>query len=186
MGLNDWLGSIGIGVDLKMMGRTKTSIRESALCSFCRKSYRDVGPLVEGPGDAYICGECVELCTAILEQEKRRRGYRATRLGDVAHGRSGDKGNHANIGIACRDEAMYRFLINYLTADRVAAHFRALGFAPSSVARYELPNLFAFNFVLYDVLDGGASRSLRMDSQGKTLALQLLDMEILVPEEKWT
>src|SRR6185503_15810184 len=46
----------------------------NAFCSFCRKSYRDVGPLVEGPGDVYICGECVELCQSIIDQEKRRRG----------------------------------------------------------------------------------------------------------------
>jgi ATP-dependent Clp protease ATP-binding subunit ClpX len=48
--------------------------KKNAFCSFCRKSYRDVGPLVEGPGDVYICGECIELCQSILEQEKRRRG----------------------------------------------------------------------------------------------------------------
>ena len=48
--------------------------RKNAYCSFCRKSYRDVGPLVEGPGDVYICGECIELCQSILDQEKRRRG----------------------------------------------------------------------------------------------------------------
>ncbi len=46
----------------------------NAFCSFCRKSYRDVGPLVEGPGDVYICGECIELCQSIIDQEKRRRG----------------------------------------------------------------------------------------------------------------
>ena len=48
--------------------------KKNASCSFCRKSYRDVGPLVEGPGDVYICGECIELCQSILEQERRRRG----------------------------------------------------------------------------------------------------------------
>jgi hypothetical protein len=98
----------------------------------------------------------------------------------LAHGRSGDKGNHANVGIACRDESAFRYLNEFLTADCVADYFRALG--PSRVVRYELPNLLAFNFVLYDVLDGGASRSLRIDSQGKTLALQLLDMEVPAPE----
>ncbi|MCR9116691.1 MAG: ATP-dependent Clp protease ATP-binding subunit ClpX [bacterium] len=50
------------------------SIKKNAFCSFCRKSYRDVGPLVEGPGDVYICGECIDLCQSILEQEQRRRG----------------------------------------------------------------------------------------------------------------
>src|SRR3989337_2866995 len=48
--------------------------KKNAFCSFCRKSYRDVGPLVEGPGDVYICGECIELCQSIIDQEKRRRG----------------------------------------------------------------------------------------------------------------
>src|SRR6202045_2245705 len=51
-----------------------TGRNRNAYCSFCRKSYRDVGPLVEGPGDVYICGECVELCQSIIDQEKRRRG----------------------------------------------------------------------------------------------------------------
>ncbi len=48
--------------------------KKNAFCSFCRKSYRDVGPLVEGPGDVYICGECIELCQSILDQERKRRG----------------------------------------------------------------------------------------------------------------
>src|ERR687889_650949 len=51
-----------------------TGRNRNAFCSFCRKSYRDVGPLVEGPGDVYICGECIELCQSILDQERRRRG----------------------------------------------------------------------------------------------------------------
>jgi len=55
-------------------GSRPGSTKKNAHCSFCRKSYRDVGPLVEGPGDVYICGECIELCQSILEQEQRRRG----------------------------------------------------------------------------------------------------------------
>ena len=54
--------------------RSGSTTKKNAFCSFCRKSYRDVGPLVEGPGDVYICGECIELCQSILEQEQRRRG----------------------------------------------------------------------------------------------------------------
>jgi hypothetical protein len=99
----------------------------------------------------------------------------------LAHGRSGDKGNHANIGIACRNERAFRHLDKVLTADVVGDYFKEL--KPSRVVRYTLTNLLAFNFMLYDVLDGGASRSLRIDSQGKTLALQLLDMKVPVPEE---
>src|SRR5512146_1801010 len=53
---------------------TTGGTKKNAYCSFCRKSYRDVGPLVEGPGDVYVCGECVELCQSILDQERRRRG----------------------------------------------------------------------------------------------------------------
>src|SRR5438128_6447127 len=55
-------------------GRRGGTSKKNAFCSFCRKSYRDVGPLVEGPGDVYICGECIDLCQSILEQEQRRRG----------------------------------------------------------------------------------------------------------------
>ncbi len=55
-------------------GGRRGATKKNAFCSFCRKSYRDVGPLVEGPGDVYICGECIELCQSILEQEQRRRG----------------------------------------------------------------------------------------------------------------
>ena len=55
-----------------------TGRNRNAFCSFCRKSYRDVGPLVEGPGDVYICGECIELCQSIIDQEKRRRGTAKT------------------------------------------------------------------------------------------------------------
>ncbi|MDP6059582.1 MAG: ClpX C4-type zinc finger protein, partial [Pirellulaceae bacterium] len=55
-------------------GRRGGTTKKNAFCSFCRKSYRDVGPLVEGPGDVYICGECIELCQSILDQEQRRRG----------------------------------------------------------------------------------------------------------------
>ena len=57
--------------------------KKNAFCSFCRKSYRDVGPLVEGPGDVYICGECIDLCQSILEQEQRRRGSTKQLFGDI-------------------------------------------------------------------------------------------------------
>ncbi len=97
-------------------------------------------------------------------------------LASIAHGRSGDKGNHANVAILAYTPAGYAWLRDYLTADRVAAHFAALH--PSRVMRFEAPNLLALNFLLYDVLAGGASRSLRVDTQGKTLALALLAMPL--------
>lgn len=60
--------------DMGTNRRNSSTTKKNAFCSFCRKSYRDVGPLVEGPGDVYICGECIDLCQSILEQEQRRRG----------------------------------------------------------------------------------------------------------------
>jgi hypothetical protein len=101
-------------------------------------------------------------------------------LSAIAHGRSGDKGNHANIAVIAYTEAGYAVLREYLTTDRVEAYFAALG--PSKVERFEAANLLALNFVLRGVLAGGASRSLRIDTQGKTLALALLQMPILVME----
>jgi hypothetical protein len=100
-------------------------------------------------------------------------------LGSLAHGRSGDKGNHANIAIIAYTQAGYDWLREYLTADRVAHYFASM--QPSRVVRYEAPNVCGLNFVLYDVLAGGASRSLRIDTQGKTLALTLLRMDIDAP-----
>jgi hypothetical protein len=102
------------------------------------------------------------------------------RLADLAHGRSGDKGNHANVAVIAYTPAGYAWLCRHLTADVVRAYFQPLG--PARVVRYEAPNLLAVNFVLYDVLAGGASRSLRSDAQGKTLALALLQMPIARPD----
>src|SRR5262245_33772370 len=100
-------------------------------------------------------------------------------LSDIAHGRSGDKGNHANVAIIAYTPAGFAWLCEHLTADVVAGYFRSLG--ASLVKRYEAPNLLAANFMLHDILAGGASRSLRSDTQGKTLALALLRMPIDPP-----
>src|SRR6201999_2504903 len=62
------------GRDVNLGRRGGGTTKKNAFCSFCRKSYREVGPLVEGPSDVYICGECIELCQSILDQERRRRG----------------------------------------------------------------------------------------------------------------
>jgi hypothetical protein len=101
------------------------------------------------------------------------------RLADIAHGRSGDKGNHANVAIIAYTPAGYGWLRKHLTAEVVQRYFSPL--SPSRVLRYEALNLLALNFVLVDVLAGGASRSLRIDSQGKTFALALLQMPIECP-----
>src|SRR5262249_9133949 len=102
-------------------------------------------------------------------------------LGDIAHGRSGDKGNHANVAVIAYTPAGFAWLRHHLTADALRDYFAPLG--PSKVVRYEAPNLFALNFVLHDVLAGGASRSLRADNQGKTLALALLRMRVDRPAD---
>jgi hypothetical protein len=100
-------------------------------------------------------------------------------LSAIAHGRSGDKGNHANIAVIAYTPPGFAWLREHLTAEVVQSYFAALG--PSRVVRYEAANLLAVNFLLYDVLAGGASRSLRSDTQGKTLALALLAMPIVLP-----
>lgn len=102
-------------------------------------------------------------------------------LSSIAHGRSGDKGNHANVAIIAYTAAGFEWLRRHLTAEVVHAYFAPLG--PSRVVRHEAANLWAVNFVLHDILAGGASRSLRIDTQGKTLALTLLQMLIEEPED---
>lgn len=103
-----------------------------------------------------------------------------TTLNAIAHGRSGDKGNHANVAIVAYTEAGYDWLRAHLTAEVVAAYFAPM--QPSRVARFEAANVLGLNFLLYDILAGGASRSLRIDTQGKTLALTLLQMPIEISE----
>jgi hypothetical protein len=100
-------------------------------------------------------------------------------LSDIAHGRSGDKGNHANVAVIAYTQAGYDWLRQHLAAEVVAAYFAPM--APSRVERYEAANVWGLNFMLYDILAGGASQSLRIDSQGKTLALTLLQMPIERP-----
>ncbi|MFL5241859.1 MAG: hypothetical protein ACJ8FY_07105 [Gemmataceae bacterium] len=102
-------------------------------------------------------------------------------LSDIAHGRSGDKGNHANVAVLAYTPKGYDWLREHLTVERVAAYFASFG--PSKVVRFEAPNLLGLNFLLYDVLGGGASQSLRVDSQGKTMALALLSMTIDRPPD---
>lgn len=101
-------------------------------------------------------------------------------LSTIAHGRSGDKGNHANVAVIAYTQAGYEWLRNTLTADMVAKYFAPLG--PSRVERFEAANVLGLNFLLYDVLAGGASQSLRTDTQGKTLASALLQIEFTTPE----
>lgn len=94
----------------------------------------------------------------------------------IAHARSGDKGDACNIGLIARRPEHYPILVKQVTAQRVRQHFA--GLCRGEVRRYELPNLGALNFVLEAALDGGGTLSLRADPQGKTYASALLRMEI--------
>jgi hypothetical protein len=104
-----------------------------------------------------------------------------TALYNLAHARSGDKGDRANIGVIARRPEFYPVLVKELSAERVKAWFS--DFCQGTVERYELPNLEALNFVLNGALDGGALASLRLDRQGKTYGYALLRMRIDVPDD---
>jgi hypothetical protein len=101
------------------------------------------------------------------------------RLGELAHTRSGDKGDRSNIGVVAYDGVGYAWLQAQLTESAVAEYLRPMGVG--AVKRYELPNLHAFNFVIDHALAGGASRSLRLDTQGKALGVVLLEMMVPAP-----
>ncbi len=101
------------------------------------------------------------------------------RLAEIAHARSGDKGNHANVGVIAYTPAGFEFLGRYLTETRLAEYLLPL--RPRQVERFEMPGILAYNFLLRDILAGGASRSLRTDNQGKVLSAAILEMPIPAP-----
>ncbi|MDQ6676736.1 MAG: hypothetical protein M3Z09_05515 [Acidobacteriota bacterium] len=98
------------------------------------------------------------------------------KLSELAHTRSGDKGDTANIGVIAWREEDYPILLRELTAERVKAFFG--GMVQGEVERFELPNLGALNFLLHGSLGGGGTVTLRVDAQGKTYGAALLGMEI--------
>jgi hypothetical protein len=99
----------------------------------------------------------------------------------IAHGRSGDKGNGSNVGIIARHPKIYPFLVEKLTPEVIKEHMKYV--CKGKVDRYELPNIGALNFILHDSLGGGGTVSLKLDAQGKTHALQVLRMDIDVPQK---
>jgi len=101
------------------------------------------------------------------------------RLLDLAHARSGDKGDMANVGLIALKPQYYPILVKQVTAARVRKHFK--GIVQGRVERYELPNLRALNFLLHGALDGGGTVSLRTDAQAKVFSTALLRMEITLP-----
>jgi len=104
------------------------------------------------------------------------------RLVDIAHARSGDKGDTANVGLIALRPQWYALLEKQVTRDRVAEHFR--GMIDGAVERYELPNLNALNFLLHGALDGGGTLSLKTDAQGKVYSTALLRLVLDVPDEE--
>lgn len=102
------------------------------------------------------------------------------RLVDIAHARSGDKGDTANVGVIALEPRWYEVLKQFLTLERVTDHFR--GMIDGGVERFELPNLNALNFLLHGALDGGGTLSLKTDAQGKVYSTALLRMVIDVPD----
>lgn len=105
---------------------------------------------------------------------------RKIRLIEIAHGRSGDKGDTANIGIIAYTHEGYEIIKKYLTAEKVKEYFEGICFG--KVERFEMPNIRALNFLLHNSLGGGGTISLRHDAQGKTLASALLRMELEIED----
>ena len=103
------------------------------------------------------------------------------RLLELAHARSGDKGNTANVGLIAYDEEDYSLILKEVTPDRVKRHFKDMVTGP--VERFALDNLHAVNFLLHGALDGGGTVSLMTDAQGKVFSTALLRMKIEVPDE---
>ena len=104
------------------------------------------------------------------------------RLLDIAHARSGDKGDTANVGVIALKPEWYPVLAKHLTLDRVREHFR--GVINGGVERYELPNLKALNFLLHGALDGGGTLSLKTDAQGKVFSTAMLRLMLDVPDDE--
>lgn len=101
-------------------------------------------------------------------------------LRQLCHARSGDKGDTANIGLIALQERYYPLIARYVTAERVKKHFEGIVLGP--VERFEMPNVWALNFLLHRALGGGGTKSLKNDAQGKTLGAALLRMEIDIEE----
>ena len=103
-------------------------------------------------------------------------------LAKLAHARSGDKGDTANVGLIALSDELYPILVREVTAERVKQHFK--GICHGDVERFELPNLGALNFLLHESLGGGGTLSLMTDAQGKTFSTALLRMEIEITDQE--
>ncbi len=102
-------------------------------------------------------------------------------LGEIAHARSGDKGDGSNVGVLAGNREVYDLLLEELSIERVREHFSEI--CHGAVERFELPNLLALNFLLHDSLGGGGTESIITDAQGKTHAQAMLQMKMQVPDD---
>jgi len=124
----------------------------------------------------------------LVKKSRTQRAKRSSRpaawlplqLRWLAHARSGDKGDTANVGLIALEPEYYSILQREVTVARVTRHFKGM---VHGVERFELPNLNALNFLLHGALDGGGTISLKTDAQGKVYSTALLRMEILVPAQ---
>ena len=114
----------------------------------------------------------------VAKTAAKRATTRPLQLRYLAHARSGDQGNTANVGLIALEPEYYPILAREVTVARVARHFKGM---VSGVDRFDLPNLHALNFLLHDALDGGGTISLKTDAQGKVYSTALLRMEVPVP-----
>lgn len=103
------------------------------------------------------------------------------KLIEIAHARSGDKGDGSNVGLIAYNDAAYEIISQQVTTQRVKEHFSSI--CLGEVDRYELPNLKALNFILHDSLGGGGTESIKTDAQGKTHGMGILSMEVEVPDD---
>lgn len=106
---------------------------------------------------------------------------KTVKLSQIAHARSGDKGDGSNVGLIAYSEAGYRLIEEQVTRERVKEHFSKI--CLGDVTRYEAPNLLALNFILHNSLGGGGTESVKTDAQGKTHGMGLLQMEVQVPDD---
>ena len=127
---------------------------------------------------ALVATQPSQMISQVL-QEQQQEGL--VSLSHLCLGRSGDKGDSANIGILARNEKAYEFLDDFLTAQRVKDYFQELCFG--KVTRFSLKNMLGFNFLLDQSLGGGGTKTLRIDAQGKTFAQALLAQKVAVPAE---
>src|ERR1700716_3758188 len=156
----------------------KTCARLSASATRWRRSTPTVPPPAAALSNRRgMLSPWLRCCCHANLQNRRSVSWGAdVKLREIAHSRTGDKGNTSNNSVIAYDEEHYPLLLEQVTSERVKAHFA--GIVEGEVVRYELPNIAALNFVMIGTLGGGVTRSLALDAHGKSLSSALLDMEV--------